>query len=369
MARTKQTACAATSDMRRRGLRPLRKQKVQAAAAMSPPLARNTRVLRSDTARAASASKVTKPTTRRRRADPWAPKRKVNPNATPRAPPPTHFSCRICIEEQPVDQFVRWLIPYRRRWRMPSDVPYNCIAHLARNPRKKNIDPVCKSCIGNAMSARLDTLGARKVGAGCLEPGCDEPWSHDYVMRYIPTGEPLEKFNMEMFNVWLEDATPKPMTCLSPTCNAIGVPDMVAPGYPQITCYECSFRSCAQCLVPWHKDVTCAEHAAKHINEQMSDPEKDTLKLMQTKDGKRCPNCYLVIEKDGGCDSMLCLGCHKYFNWSTAASAVPGAKKAEPFVYSNPYWHPNNGPVICEMDRISGIAGAGGAPVAVVATS
>jgi hypothetical protein len=57
--------------------------------------------------------------------------------------------------------------------------------------------------------------------------------------------------------------------------------------------------------VPWHKDITCAEYAAKDVDEKMSDPEKDTLKLMQSRDGKRCPNCQLVIEKDGGCDSMV----------------------------------------------------------------
>jgi hypothetical protein len=54
----------------------------------------------------------------------------------------------------------------------------------------------------------------------------------------------------------------------------------------------------------------------------MTDMEKETLELMQTKDGKRCPNCYLVIEKDGGCDSMFCTGCHKYFNWATAGKTL-----------------------------------------------
>jgi hypothetical protein len=121
----------------------------------------------------------------------------------------------------------------------------------------------------------------------------------------MPDGEPLEKFNMEMIDVWKEEADPKPLTCLSPNCSAIGLPDTTAAGYPQVTCNECSFRSCAQCLVPWHKDITCAERTAKQVDEMMSDQEKNTLKLMQSKDAKRCPNCQLVIEKDGGCDSMV----------------------------------------------------------------
>ncbi|KAH7407035.1 hypothetical protein DE146DRAFT_676302 [Phaeosphaeria sp. MPI-PUGE-AT-0046c] len=315
------------------------------------------RVLRSHTAaKAAAPPKVVKlkPKTRRRRLDPWATKRKPNPNPKPRAPPRINFPCRICVEEQPKNQFPKWFpISSRRRWSQSWDVPYDCIDHLAVRPRLRKSDPVCKTCIGRALSARLDQVGARQVGVGCIEPGCEVPWSWDYVMRYMPAGETLEKYNMEMFEVWRQDSTIKPMTCIAPDCEAVGLPDPSAPGYPQTSCNTCGYRSCSLCKVSWHKDLTCAEHAAKHVDEKMTDPEKDTLKLMQKKDGKRCPNCQLVIEKDGGCDSMFCIGCQKYFNWATAASAVPGAKKAEPVVANDPYWHrPPGEPVVCEMDAL-----------------
>jgi hypothetical protein len=301
MARTRATACR---------LNPL---------TTPPASASSDRVLRSHTALAAAAAvliKVTKPK-KRARADPWVKKRKPNTNPRPRAPPPTHFTCRICIEEQPTGQFVTWAPPKRGRYAQVHDVPFNCISHLAQNPRKRKVDPVCKTCIGNTMAARLDTLGARKVGDGCLEPGCEEQWNHMFIMRYMPTGAPLEKYDIEMLEVWKETADPKPLTCLSPTCEAVGLPDQTAAGYPQVACNECSFRSCAQCQVPWHKDVTCAEYAAKHVDEKMSGPEKDTLALMQSKDGKRCPNCQLVIEKDGGCDSMVSSGTNTLSGAST----------------------------------------------------
>jgi hypothetical protein len=278
------------------------------------------RVLRSQTAaQAANTSRVdkSKPKSRRRRLDPWAPKRRPNPNPKPRAPPATHYTCRICIEEQAAAEFPKWVPLKRGKWNQPWEVPFDCIAHLARNPRRRKVDPVCKTCIGRVMSSQLDMLGARQV-SGCVEPGCGVQWHFDYIIKYMPNGEPLEKYNIEMFEVWKHDATDKLVTCSAPGCNAIGLSDPTAPGYPQISCHSCGYRSCARCLVPWHKDLTCSEHAAKHVDEKMSDPEKDTLKLMQTKNGKRCPNCYLVIEKDGGCDSMHCVGCHKYFNWATA---------------------------------------------------
>ena len=85
----------------------------------------------------------------------------------------------------------------------------------------------------------------------------------------------------------------------------------------------------------------------------MSDSEKEILALMQSKDGKRCPNCQLVIEKDGGCPSMFCSGCKKYFNWETAASAVPGTKKALPVASGTGYWQ-MPGMMVCEVDRLEG---------------
>lgn len=202
------------------------------------------------------------------------------------------------------------------------------------------------------MSARLDTLGARNLSQGCLMPGCTESWSWDFIMRYLPGGAVLEKYNLAMLHVWKEDSNPKPLTCISPTCTAIGLPDTTSPGYPHVVCHTCQFRQCALCLVPWHTDETCAERAAAHIDAKMTDPEKETLKLMQERDGKRCPNCYLVIEKDGGCSTVFCMGCHTFFNWATAASVVPGANKALPAAYGNKQlWDvPGSEAVKCEAD-------------------
>ncbi|KAF1914514.1 hypothetical protein BDU57DRAFT_588804 [Ampelomyces quisqualis] len=272
----------------------------------------------------------------------------------PRAPPPTHSTCRICIEEKTTDQFPTWTPPEHGDRSSNWDVPMDCMPHLSRNPDHQEIDPVCKTCIGNAMSARLDQLGARKVGVGCIEPGCQIVWSWDFIMRYLPAGEATEKYNLEMFEVWKRDAEIKPVTCTAPECDAVGLPDHTAPGYPQVSCHACLHRSCSLCLVSWHKDVTCTEYAAKKVDVKMSDLEKETLELIQRDNGKRCPNCYLVIVKEGGCDSMYCRGCRKYFNWTTAASAVPGARKAQPYKHGNPRWTlpPNVPPVICEMDAM-----------------
>ncbi|KAF2466456.1 uncharacterized protein BDR25DRAFT_306240 [Lindgomyces ingoldianus] len=290
---------------------------------------------------------------RRAGADPWTPKRK-KPKTTsprPRNPPPTHYTCRICAEEQPIDQFIKWVSPSRKlrinRFSSALDIPHPCIAHLSRNPRRKN-DPVCKTCISNSLSAKLDQLGARKLSQGCLEPDCYTYWSFEHIMRHLP-GTALEKYNIGMLPVWRESV--QLMTCPVETCSAISLIDPFAPGYPHVACPSCMQRLCATCLIPWHAGLTCAEHAARHVQEKMTAPEIETLEIMQAKDGKRCPNCFMVIEKDGGCDSMYCMGCRTYFNWATAASAVPGkgTKVVPPDVFGL-----GGQPVVCEMDKLEG---------------
>ncbi|ORY13353.1 hypothetical protein BCR34DRAFT_465364, partial [Clohesyomyces aquaticus] len=267
---------------------------------------------------------------RRTRTDPWTPRKKPKPARTrrPRAPPPTHYTCRICTELLPVDDFVTWVAP-KRHWGvhyLGGEVPIACVAHLSRHPRKKN-DPVCKPCISSFLAAKLETLGARKLSEGCLEPGCINYWEQSYILQHLPPTA-IEAYNLAMFTHWRE--TSLLSTCPAESCNTISLIDPYAAGYPHVVCPSptCALRYCSACNIPWHVGLTCAEYGARHIQAAMTKPELETLELMQSKDGKRCPNCYMVIEKDGGCDSMYCMGCRTYFNWATAASAVPGSKPA-----------------------------------------
>lgn len=50
---------------------------------------------------------------------------------------------------------------------------------------------------------------------------------------------------------------------------------------------------------------------------------------------------------------MFCPSCTKYFSWSTAASAVPGTKKALPVLSGQGNWQ-TPGTVVCEVDRLEG---------------
>lgn len=319
-----------------------------------PSVPGSDRVLRSHTVQHVhSSSKPSKSKERRSRTDPRAPKRKRNLNSRPQPSPPSHMKCRICIEEQALEEFVKWVPPFQDLELAAMEVPPGCMGHLTRDPKEKGNDPVCKTCIGNFISAKLDMLGVHRLSRGCLQPGCNITWQPQFLVRYLD-GEALEKYNIAMFEAWKTEVRPQLVTCVSPTCNAIGLPDVYAPGFPQVSCHACATRYCAQCGVSWHQGLSCAEYSATAVNENMTEQENQILALIQSIDGRRCPNCQLVIIKDGGCHNMLCSACRTYFHWDTAASAVIGPRKAEPWfrdvaAYWTPAHHPSK---ICEQDAI-----------------
>jgi IBR domain, a half RING-finger domain len=69
----------------------------------------------------------------------------------------------------------------------------------------------------------------------------------------------------------------------------------------KLTCPFCSTSFCAACRVPWHDGITCEASRWK----QAGDPE--LRKLAEQMKWKPCPDCSVLIEKQDGCDRVICL--------------------------------------------------------------
>jgi hypothetical protein len=68
-------------------------------------------------------------------------------------------------------------------------------------------------------------------------------------------------------------------------------------------CHACSFRVCVPCDRPYHEGETCAQ-----FRKRLTKVEKDeqaSLKAIEEKT-KECPKCKKHIEKNGGCDQLIC---------------------------------------------------------------
>ncbi|KAG4078504.1 hypothetical protein HA402_009216 [Bradysia odoriphaga] len=78
----------------------------------------------------------------------------------------------------------------------------------------------------------------------------------------------------------------------------------------QVIC-KCGYESCLKCGEMWHDSVTC-DLLKKWIEIQLEDVE--SAKWMK-EHAKRCPNCKINIEKNGGCNHMSCRSCRHEFCW------------------------------------------------------
>lgn len=260
----------------------------------------------------------------------------------PRPPKPTHNACHICFDELPVADFPRYIPPGERNADNPTDIPFGCIPHMARDPECTTMyNAICNACIGQSMVGTHEIFGAKRVSTGCaFVLDCQTHWDFDFIMRYFPKGAPLEKYNMDMMNVYIHEHDF--VQCINRACDALGLRDDSSPGYPQVQCPSdtCKTRFCISCRVPWHEGLSCQEWTADNGKE---DEDQVTLKLAQSRNAKRCPNCYLVVEKGKGCDRMMCGYCQRFFTWGDAADAVPESERPS----SVDLWGPAN---VCEVD-------------------
>ncbi|XP_033212517.1 E3 ubiquitin-protein ligase arih1l-like [Belonocnema kinseyi] len=98
--------------------------------------------------------------------------------------------------------------------------------------------------------------------------------------------------------------------CPAPDCsNAIKVQ---YPGFQSVTC-RCGHTFCFSCGLNWHDPVKC-DLLRNWIKKCVDDSETYNWISANTKD---CPKCKAVIEKNGGCNRMLCTNgsCRQDFCW------------------------------------------------------
>lgn len=73
-----------------------------------------------------------------------------------------------------------------------------------------------------------------------------------------------------------------------------------------MTCSSCWIRVCEKCLCPQEKDHVCKEDLVHSLN-----------KITETT--RRCPGCYIPIEKRSGCFQMFCTYCYTAFDWGNGS--------------------------------------------------
>lgn len=96
--------------------------------------------------------------------------------------------------------------------------------------------------------------------------------------------------------------------CPSPGCtNAVQVSSIESRA---VYC-KCEHSFCFRCMEDNHDPVKCE---MLRIWRKNSKEEAENAKWI-SKNAKPCPGCGANIEKNGGCNNMYCIKCHRQFNW------------------------------------------------------
>ncbi|XP_060068693.1 uncharacterized protein LOC132548818 [Ylistrum balloti] len=96
--------------------------------------------------------------------------------------------------------------------------------------------------------------------------------------------------------------------CLTPDCPVVY---RVTETGKAFICPECDIKICTNCHVQFHDGITCAMFKL----EENEDPSVRRWIASNKENRKRCPNCTMPIEKNGGCNHMTCLSCKKHICW------------------------------------------------------
>ena len=122
-------------------------------------------------------------------------------------------------------------------------------------------------------------------------------------------------------------------TALQCTSRVQEVPGTMIQSVPVIC--SCGNMWCFKCQEDAHWPATCNEaHVFRQKNEGYAKMlSTDRTRLITSVDVKNCPFCHYPIEKDQGCEHMVCSMCYKEFCWLCLQEwAYPHFCKTSPFI-------------------------------------
>lgn len=166
----------------------------------------------------------------------------------------------------------------------------------------------CSTCIVLHICSKLQES---MVTIHCPEPSCREQLSPQQCQLILPK-QTLEEWCLALAEADIPSS--QRFYCPFNDCSALLLKDVPEEGSSRgvaavsiksSECPECKRLFCAQCRVPWHAGLDCADL------EKLSPSEKDKddlmlFRLAKEKEWQRCEKCGQVVEKTSGCCHMIC---------------------------------------------------------------
>ncbi|KAG0411094.1 hypothetical protein HPB47_011781 [Ixodes persulcatus] len=182
------------------------------------------------------------------------------------------------------------------------DLPSSMMTGLACDHR------FCTECWNYYLTTKIMEEGMGQT-ISCAAHGCDILVDDQTVMKLIADPKVKLKYQHLITNSFVE-CNRLLRWCPQPECNnAIKVQYVDT---QPVTC-SCSHTFCFSCGENWHDPVKC--HLLKKWQKKCDDDSETSNWIAANT--KECPKCNVTIEKDGGCNHMVCKNqnCKADFCW------------------------------------------------------
>lgn len=186
------------------------------------------------------------------------------------------FMCDICVEPKPLNE----------SFNIEGCTHFYCTECVIKYVVSKLHDNVTRICCPVSKCPGLLKL---EYCCGILPPEVFERWGNALCESVILG---FEKFY-----------------CPFKDCSALLINDGgEGEGEVMVTQSECPYCNrlfCAQCEVPWHSGIDCAQFQ----NFDKDERQKEGIMLMELADKKgwkRCPKCRFYVARRSGCDHLRC---------------------------------------------------------------
>lgn len=166
----------------------------------------------------------------------------------------------------------------------------------------------CKDCWVNYLTTKIVEEGMGNT-ISCAATDCHILVDDQTVMNLITDTKVKLKYQHLITNSFVE-CNRLLRWCPKPECTTV-----IKVSYLDCQPVKCTCQTvfCFQCADQWHEPVKC-ELLKKWKKKCDDDSETANWIAANTKE---CPKCFVTIEKDGGCNHMICKNqnCKHHFCW------------------------------------------------------
>jgi len=169
----------------------------------------------------------------------------------------------------------------------------------------------CRDCWGQYLEITLKD-GPSCLYKTCPQPNCNEKVTEEEIKALAP--HLLPKYSFYQLKSFVE-LNPCARWCPGTDCDKVGI---TTTGWGCLSC-DCGTSFCLRCGEEPHSPASCAD-IVRWNEKCQNESETANWILANT---KPCPKCSSRIEKNQGCNHMVCQQCKYEFCWICCAPWLP----------------------------------------------